>query len=151
MKTNTELQTIEVSYKEICEGQDPWIPLGNFMDDFFGNFTDRRVELVQDPLHEPANATPDMHKWAAFCAGSVEYLCQKYAIPCPAWVHNPAYILPEPWFHSSVAAQKPHVRERIIQETPEPFTRRNIYCGNRVYMNKYEAAANIRLRLSVAP
>ncbi|MEO8956281.1 MAG: hypothetical protein ABI396_09295, partial [Ktedonobacteraceae bacterium] len=62
MKTNTALQTIEVSYKEICEGQDPWIPLGNFMDDFFGNFTDRRVELVQDPLHEPANATPDMHK-----------------------------------------------------------------------------------------
>lgn len=144
MKTNMELQTIEVSFKEICEGQDPWLPLGNFMNDFFGNFTDRRFELVKDPIQEPADATPHMHRWAVFCAASVEYLCHKYNIPCPDWVHDPVYTLSDPWFHSPAAAYKPHVRERLMQETPEPFTRRNIYCGNRMFLNKYEAAARRR-------
>ena len=30
------------------------------------------------------------------------------------------------------------MRERLMRETPEPFARRNILCGNRLYQNKYE-------------
>jgi hypothetical protein len=37
-------------------------------------------------------------------------------------------------------AHKPEVRERLIRETPEPFTKRNIYCGNRMFNNKWELA-----------
>ena len=139
VKTYTELQTIEVSYREICQGEAPWIALGNFMNDFFGNFPERRQELVNEPVQEPADASPELHRWAVFCAASVEYLCQKYALPCPDWVENTDYTLSEPWFHSP-AAHKPHVRERIMRETPEPFTRRNVYCGNRVFVNKFELA-----------
>ena len=137
MKTSIELQTIAVSYKEICEGQRPWNPLGNFMNDFFGNFPDRRDELVKDPIEEPKDATYDMHKWAVFCAASVEYLCEQYSLACPDWVNNPAYTLPEPWYDSP-GSEKPQVRERLRQKTPLAWTKRNIYCGNRVFWNKYE-------------
>ncbi len=136
-----ELQTIQVSFREICEGEDPWLPLGNFMNDFFGNFPDRREELVKDPIQEPEDATPDQHRWIVFCTASVEYLCQKYAVPCPDWVHSLAYTLEEPWYYS-LGADKPHVRERLTRETPEPFTRRNIYCGTRIFANKYERTAD---------
>jgi hypothetical protein len=140
------LQTIDVSYREICEGEDPWIPLGNFMNDFFGNWPDRRAELVQDPIQEPEDATLDMHRWAVFCAATVEYLCRKYDIPCPTWVYAPTYQLSDPWYYS-IGAHKPHVRERLERETPEPFTRRNIFCGTRMFVNKYELAAErIQLR-----
>ncbi len=35
-------------------------------------------------------------------------------------------------------AHKPSVRAFLREQTPEPFARRNIYCGNRVFANKYE-------------
>jgi hypothetical protein len=137
------LQTIEVSFREICEGEDPWIPLGNFLNDFFGNYPERREELVRDPLQKPEDLTPDGCRWAVFCVATVEHLCQKYAIPCPTWVNDPAYMLAEPWYYS-LGAHKPSVRERLERETPEPFTRRNIYCGNRMFVNKYELALERR-------
>lgn len=140
MKLATQLQTMSVSYREICAGEDPWIPLGNFMNDFFGNYPERREELVRDPLAEPAEMTPELYRWAVFCAASVEYLCQKYDLPCPTWALNPAYTLAEPWYYS-LGAHKESVRERLRQQTPAAFTRRNIYCGNRMFLNKYEPAA----------
>jgi hypothetical protein len=33
------------------------------------------------------------------------------------------------------------MRERLMHDTPEPFARRNIFCGNRLYQNKYEMSA----------
>ncbi|GER90347.1 hypothetical protein KDW_45090 [Dictyobacter vulcani] len=148
MKTYIELQTISVSYQEICSGAEPWLPLGNFMNDFFGNFTDRRVELLRDPIQEPLNPTEEQHRWAVFCAASVEYLCQKYDLPVPTWTSDPAYApLPEPWYHSKMA-HKPAVQQRLLRETPEAFAKRNIYCGGRVFANKYELAEELRQRQS---
>ncbi|GHO62296.1 hypothetical protein KSC_011880 [Ktedonobacter sp. SOSP1-52] len=143
MKLLHELQTMSVSYQEICAGEGPWIALGNFMNDFFGNFTEQRSELVQDPIQLPANATPEQWRWAVFCAASVEYLCQQYALACPSWALNPAYTLDEPWYYAP-GAHKESVRERLRQRTPAEFTRRNIYCGNRMFANKYELAAQHR-------
>lgn len=143
IQTLERLQTIEISYREICAGEDPWIPLGNFMNDFFGNYPDQRAELVKYPIHEPDEPTLDNHRWATFCVATIEYLCQKYAIPCPDWVNDPAYKLADPWYYS-LGAHKPAVRERLERETPEPFTRRNIYCGNRMFINKYELAQERR-------
>ncbi|GHO49616.1 hypothetical protein [Ktedonospora formicarum] len=137
MKLATQLQTMNVSYKEIRAGEDPWIPLGNFMNDFFGNYPERREELVREPLEEPVEMTPDLWRWTVFCAASVEYLCQKYDLPCPAWAMNPLYTLDEPWYYS-LGSHKESVRERLRQQTPPAFTRRNIFCGSRMFVNKYE-------------
>ena len=139
MKTLDQLQTMALTFQEICQGEAPWIALGNFMNDWFAEAKGQRAQLVTDPISLPPQPERDLLHWAAFCSASVEWLCKCYGIDCPVWVDNPGYVLPEPWFDSP-GAHKPHVRERLIQQTPEPFTRRNIYCGNRVFHNKYEFA-----------
>jgi hypothetical protein len=140
----TDLQTMRIAYQEIARGERPWNALGDFMNYWFGYTPDQRLELVCDPLDLAANATPEATRWAVFCAASVEYLCERYDIPCPAWVNDPAYTaLSEPWF-KGLGASKPAVQERLRRETPEPFCRRNIYCGDRMFDNKYEMAAQRR-------
>jgi hypothetical protein len=142
-----------IAYAEICQGEDPWIALGNFINDWFDYAKDRREQLVADPLNVPELLTLDLQRWAAFCAASVEWLCQRYTVPCPAWVHHPIYTLPEPWFYYPQArflnGEDPErlqrLQERLIQQTPEPFTRRNVYCGNRMFDNKYELAEQFRI------
>jgi hypothetical protein len=146
MKTVDHLQTMALTYQEICQGEQPWVALGNFMNDWFDYAKDRRAQLVADPILLPELPSGDALRWAAFCTASVEWLCQPYGVPCPSWVRTATYCLPEPWFDAP-QAHKLQVRERLIQQTPEPFTRRNIYCGNRMFANKYEFAEQYR-RLS---
>lgn len=139
MKPIDHLQTMALTYQEICQGEQPWVALGNFMNDWFDYAKGLRTQLVANPLSLPELPDNETLRWAVFCAASVEYLCERYSVPCPPWVHNPTYSLPKPWFDSP-GAYKPQVRSRLIQQTPEPFTRRNIYCGNRMFANKYELA-----------
>ena len=143
MRTTNHLQTMALTYQEICQGERPWIALGNFMNDWFDYAKDRRAQLVADPIIPPVSPDGDALRWAAFCTASVEWLCERYGVPCPSWVHTSTYRLPEPWFDAP-HAYKPQVREWLIQHTPEPFTRRNIYCGNRMFANKYEFAEQYR-------
>jgi hypothetical protein len=131
------LQTIQRSFQQICEGESPWIPLGIFMHQFFGQYKHRREELVSDPLQLPEHPTPEQFRWAVFCAASVEYLCGKYTLPCPEWALRPFYSLEEPWYYT-MGPDIPRVREKLRKSTPEEFARRNIFCGDRIFQNKYE-------------
>jgi len=137
MKPVDQLQTIALTFQEICQGEEPWVALGNFMNDWFDYAKDRQAELVAEPIALPTSPDNQLVRWAAFCAASVEYLCERYGIPCPSWVQHPVYHLPEPWF-DALSPQKPQVRERLLHQTPEPFVKRNIYCGDRVFANKWE-------------
>ena len=85
------LQTFQRSYAEIFAGEDPWIPLGKMMHQFFGAYKMYRAELVRAPILVPTPYSSEQQRWAAFCAASVEYLCKKYTISCPDWVYKPAY------------------------------------------------------------
>jgi hypothetical protein len=145
MKPRDHLQTVAIVYQEICEGETPWVALGNFINAWFGYATDKRDQLVSDPISLPESLNPHTQRWAAFCAASVEWLCERYDVPCPSWVDNPAYKLTEPWFDSP-GAHKLEVRTRLIEKTPEPFTRRNIFCGDRMFANKYELVEQLRRR-----
>ncbi|MEO6888481.1 MAG: hypothetical protein ABI456_04875 [Ktedonobacteraceae bacterium] len=89
MKTCEHLQTMAVTYAELCQGEDPWIALGNFMNDWFDYATSPLLE--EDPIRQK------------------------------------------------------NLHERLVKQTPEPFTRRNIYCGNRMFANKYELAEQFQL------
>ncbi len=140
MKPINHLQTMAFAYQEISQGARPWVALGNFMNDWFDYAKDRRAALVATPLSLPSD---ELFRWAVFCAASVEYLCERYAVSCPSWVHNPAYCLSEPWFDSPMA-HKPEVQAYLIQQTPAPFTKCNIYCGERMYANKWEFAETYR-------
>lgn len=143
MKSIYHLQTMAWTYQEIYQGELPWTALGNFMNDWYDYAKDRRAQLVADPIVLPESPSSEMFKWAVFCAASVEWFCKRYEVPCPDWVYNPAYRLPEPWF-DAVHPEKPQVRERLLRQTPEPFARRNIYCGNRMFANKYEFVEQYR-------
>ena len=134
-----KLQTIAEAFRDICDGQDPWVALGDFSHDFFGNYPDldQRMELVREPIELPEELALGLRQWAAFCAASVEYLCSQAGLPVPGWVDAPLYTLPEP-FYTSPLAYKPRVRERLEQEAPEAFRKRNVFCSGRVYANKYE-------------
>ena len=141
MNTRAHEPTMAQSYQAICQGEMPWVALGNFMNAWFDYASDRRAPLVADPLMLPDEPDTKTLHWAAFCAASVEWLCERYGITCPSWVENPAFVLPAPWFDSP-AAHKPQVRERLRCRTPVSFARRNVYCGDRMFANKYEFAAD---------
>jgi len=129
--------TMALTYQAICQGERLWVALGNFMNEWFDYAIGRRAQLIADPLTLPEEPGIDALHWAAFCTASVEWLCARYGVSCPSWVYKSTYSLPEPWFDSP-GAHKPQVRERIIQQTPESFARRNVYCGNRMFANKYD-------------
>lgn len=142
-------QTMKLVYQEIVyEGADPWLPLGNFMNSWYDYHKGKRRSLVKECPEVPENPTPEQLQWAVFCAASVEYFCQKYNIPCPKWIFDPAYErLSEPWFYSPYTHME-QVREELSQESPEPFKRRNIFVSKRIYANKYEIAEDLAERRS---
>ncbi|MBV9691685.1 MAG: hypothetical protein JO202_18465, partial [Ktedonobacteraceae bacterium] len=83
--------------------------------------------------------TEHTRHWGAFCAASVEFLCDRYGVPCPQWVYEPHYTLSTPWYGDNIV----HLADTIvlqhrIKTTPTPFARRNVFCGNRLYQNKHE-------------
>ncbi len=113
------------------------------MNDWFDYAKEKREHLIADPLVLSETPDPEGRRWASFCAASVEWLCERAGIPCPSWVQNAVYSLSDPWFDAP-HADKPQVRARLIEKTPEPFKKRNIYCGNRMFANKYELAEQLQ-------
>src|SRR5450432_2234143 len=133
-------QTIKQAYQDIKDGDDPWVAIGDFSHDWYGNYPEaaQRMALVSEPIAIPAVASVELRQWAAFCAASVEYLCQEAAIAAPSWIHNSSYTLSlEEAFYTSPLAYKQRVRERLEQEAPEAFRKRNVFCSERIYANKY--------------
>jgi hypothetical protein len=59
-----------------------------------------------------------------------------YNVPRPEWVNHPRYILTTPWWPEHAYALS--IRIQLMRITPAPFVQRNIFCGNRLYQNKYE-------------
>ncbi len=138
----------DLSQRHVCrlvdgsptaECVDMWVPLGNFMNDWYAYHRDRRSDLVADPL--PETYPPAMHRWATFCASAVEWFCARYDLPCPEWPMASRYTLSEPWFFH----QQERAWQRLLTTTPEAFSRRNIYCGDRGFKNKYEISHPILL------
>ena len=130
-------QTFARSFADICAGEDPWIPLGKMMHQFFGAYRMFREVLVRDPIELPADVSANLFQWAVFCAASVEYLCHTYALECPAWAMQDRYHLVEPWYYH-LAADLEEVRQELRATTPDEFARRNVYIGADPYRNKYE-------------
>jgi hypothetical protein len=133
---------MRIAFEQICAGEREWTALGNFMNYWYAYAKDRREELVADPLTAYDEQSLYQHRWAVFCAASVEWFCNKYHVPCPSWVHDPKYTLSKPWFFH---LHEP-VKSRLLETTPEEFARRNVYCGDNCYANKWELAEQYRRR-----
>lgn len=131
-----QLQTMSCAFQDICQGEQPWVALGNFMNYWFAYAKDRREALVADPLPAYDESSEEQQKWALFCAAGVEWLCHKYQVPCPVWVNDSRYdvCLPTPWFFRETE----YAKAELLQTTTEVFSRRNIFCGDDVFANKWE-------------
>jgi len=126
------IETMTWAYEQICKGEDPWTALGNFTNAWYGYAKHIRTDLINKPLARPGNETEYTRRWGAFCAASVEFLCNLYQHYCPMWAYDSYYILEVPWWYIK-QADDPTTQERILQTTPVPFLQRNIFCGNRLF------------------
>src|SRR5690349_12527068 len=123
------VQTMARAYQQICVGEkEPWIALGNFRNAWYDYGKGYRAALVEEPLTEPKQITEHTCRWGAFCAASVEFLCERYDVPCPEWVYDPRYVLIRPWWPEH--AKDLSTRRKLMQITPRPFVQRHIFCGN---------------------
>ena len=133
------LHTMARAYQDICAGEDPWTALGNFANAWYDYARDARAALVSEPLGKSGRDTEHTRHWAAFCAASVEFLCDRYGVPCPEWVQDLSYTLPTPWYGDIIVnLADAVVLEHRRKTTPAPFAQRNVFCGDRLYQNKHE-------------
>ncbi|MBI3977899.1 MAG: hypothetical protein HY331_06915 [Chloroflexi bacterium] len=118
-------QTAAESLRIIAGGADPWLAIGQFLDDWRRTSPAERPRLFGEPLPD----VPSEHlRWAALLAAAVDCLSAQEGLPAPSWTSRPEYRLPEPWF------LYPGWRLRAWQlaETPVPFRMRNIFGGDRI-------------------
>jgi len=120
-----QAQTAAATLRLIASGVDPWLALGQFIDDWRGADPARRLRLIREPL---PGVSIEHLRWAALLAAAVDWLCAQERLPSPSWTSRPEYCLPEPWF------LYPGWRLRAWQlaETPVPFRMRNIFGGDRI-------------------
>ena len=108
--------------------EEPWIAVGDFLDDWRRSANDDRAALVYEPLEE-AVETLQLRQWAAFFAAVVEELCIRDEVPVPPWVMDQKYILPEPWY---LEAKSLPLRTLQEETTPTAFKKRNVLGGDRM-------------------
>ncbi|GHO59265.1 hypothetical protein [Ktedonobacter robiniae] len=141
LQSEPGLYTLKRAYELLIEGITPWVALGNFMNDFYGYFVEKRQELIDEPIVVPENATEEQLRWAVFFAASAEYHANKYNLQIPEWCQDSMYTeVKEEWVMSVRPSPSEAIRERYKNTSPEEFRRRKIYCGSRVFANKYEQA-----------
>lgn len=107
--------------------EEPWVAIGDFLDDWRRSAKEDRAELVHEPLEE--TTTLEFQHWAAFFAATVEQLCTQDGLPVPTWAMKQQYTLSEPWY---LEARTLQLRKLQEDTTPEIFKRRNILGGDRM-------------------
>jgi hypothetical protein len=122
--------TVAQAFEQICNDQDPWVALGNFLNDWWYYTIEYRRELIEASL--PPASTPNTKRWAAFCAAMVDWLCWQDGLTPPTWTSKEDYILADPWFHY----EKWSRRSKLLATTPAPFKMRNIFIGDRAFLHK---------------
>lgn len=129
---HTDMQTLAITYQELCADIGFRVAVGNFINAFFYLHVSERQDLLDDPLQLPSHPTEEQHHWAAFCAGAAEYLAERYDLLCPEWALAPTYTLAKPWYTIGGEDEE--------EATPEPFRKRNVFCGDRIFTNKYSSS-----------
>jgi hypothetical protein len=121
-------QTIAETFTRIGQHPDqPWVAVGDFVDDWHRSAVEDRLELVEMGI-EDEEIDMASRRWAAFCAAMVEWLCWQDGLPFPAWTNNARYHLPDPWF----LYPGDLLRAWQLTATPTPFKMRNIFGGDAI-------------------
>lgn len=153
------VQTLARAYAAIAAHTDPWVALNEFFHEWVDYSGTERPQLIAEEvlpggpsalLDTPSSELPRPERdrrwrWAVFCAAAADYLCTRDGITLPAWVADPRYTLAEPWYYFGIRnPSTPEEQTHLEQLTPAPLRRRNIFCGDRVFSNKYEFARQVQ-------
>ncbi len=117
--------SIAEGFQRIKQGENPWVALGDFLDDWRRSQQEDRLSLVVQPLEDVT--TPDELHWAALFAAAVEQLCLLDHIPSPLWPGTSDYYLAEPWYPE---ARTENLRRFLAETTPEVFKKHNVFGGD---------------------
>ena len=122
-QTGYRLSTARQSFLRIRRGEDPWVALGDFLDDWRRATSDQRALLVAESI--PTTRKDPERRWAALFASVVDLLSYRADSKraAPDWVADDVYVLPVPWF----VIDSPSLREWQLAESPAPFRMRRIY------------------------
>lgn len=122
-RTGYRLSTASQSFDRVRHGEDPWIAHGDFLDDWRRAEPDQRALLVAGPIRT-SEQDPN-RRWAALFAATIDWLCwtAEPRIESPAWLTDPIYVLPTPWF----VLDGPTLHTWQLVESPTPFRMRRIF------------------------
>lgn len=115
------------SFERLTQGENPWVALGDFLDDWRRSQPADRLALVEQPPREVT--TPEEERWAALFAAVVEQLCTQENLLPPSWITSTQYYLPEPWYPG---AKTDRLRRLYAETTPDIFKQHNILAGDRL-------------------
>ena len=104
--------------KAIRDGDDPFISIRDFVDDFNAADIDGRCRLVVE--EPPLTGDP---RFDAYLAAMVELFSLRNDIPPPAWVEGKARFLDRSWFREP----REYFWPMALLQTPLPFRRRLVF------------------------
>jgi hypothetical protein len=128
VSTGYRLATAAGSFDRARRGEDFYIAFGDFLDDWYHAEPDQRRLMIADPI-ETFSDDP-LRKQAALLVASIDWLCWigKPRISPPAWLQDPIFVLPDPWF--VVPGRSMQIWQLI--ESPAPFRMRRIFVDRNV-------------------
>lgn len=102
----------------IRSGEDPWICLREFLDDFRAAAAGERAAL----LWERPEFTGE-RRFDAYLAALAEHLAVRHDLPAPPWVQEPDRFLDRWWFPTAFKS----LHALALVQSPAGFRRRGIF------------------------
>jgi hypothetical protein len=130
IQTGYRLTPLATAFDAVTRGADPWLVLGDFLDDWRRADIEQREELMRAPLIVAPEADDDTRRWAALFAAVADWLCWRNdpRLARPSWVDQAVFRLDRPWF--VMPGQKMRLWQLV--HSPAPFRLRNVFTDESV-------------------
>jgi hypothetical protein len=117
-------------YKFKMRGNDFYIALGDFLDEFYKADRFKKTEMINNLIVPLAGASEQEN---CFFAATIHKLANDYDITPPSWVFNEEYYLDfsEPFFTGNA---KGKLRQYLMYTSPPEFKHRNMFVDANVLM-----------------
>ncbi|MDR3012436.1 MAG: hypothetical protein LBU70_04420 [Chitinispirillales bacterium] len=121
--------TISQAMEQLNRGEDFYIVLGDFLDEFYRQNSSTRQAMIDE---EPIGHTRVRREHAALFAASTHKLADDYGLAVPKWVMDKKYKLTEqPYFDCNA---KGNLRLLFMYKSPAEFKYRNLFVDENFLM-----------------
>jgi len=117
---------VDEVFKLISEGNDFYICLGNFLDDFYNRSDLEKGLMIQT---EPGKYDIPIYQ-KAFLASTIHKLANDFNLEVPKWVFKPEYYsYDKPYFDCNARG---NLRKLFLYKSPIEFKHRNIFVDENI-------------------